>query len=128
MKKGFTLVEVLVSFAILSFSLLVIFSSFTLMGNIKRSEVEYLYFESICKDIDKYYTKYKSSWNTVYFNSNDTVIYYDKNYMVTTNENDKTYILSFEYVENELIVSIYRMDKNRFIIEDLNYGGTRNES
>lgn len=127
MKKGTTLVEVLVAFSIFCLSIVVVLSTYTIINKIKRNEVDYLFFETICQDIDKYYTKYESNWASMYYAGiSETTIYYDAEFKITNDDKKKAYELTYSYVDSELIVSVKNIETGRFVIENLNYGGSRN--
>ena len=80
MKKGFTLVEVLVSIFIFSLVLVTTLSTYLLSISFEKRQSEYIYFETICLDINKYSDVYKREWNLYYFNNDSNVQYYDINF------------------------------------------------
>lgn len=126
-KKGFTLVEIVVSIALFSVMVGAIFSCYFLARNANIKHKEYLYFENICLEIDYFYDKYGTNWEKNYYGSDskDDIYYYNNNYE-KVDEKSK-YELSFKYNENnEMILSIKNLDKNYFVIENLNYGGFKN--
>lgn len=127
MKKGFSLVEVLVALSIFVISFVVILSTYLLATKGYQKEKEYLYFESICYDIDYYYDN-QSDWST-YFGSgyeNDFgKVFYDSDFKIVDEINAK-YELSYKLINNELHVSIFNLEQEYFVIEDLNYGGGYN--
>ncbi len=126
MKKGFTLVEVLVAFACFAIALSMISITFAFTRKMEERSDSYIHFEAICLDIDAYSDKYGSMWATKYFGTDDTTIYYSEKYEITTSDNAK-YTLEYEYVSNELIVNIKYITNDRYIIKDLNYGARRYE-
>ena len=79
MKKGFTLVEVLVSIFIFSLVLVTTLSTYLLSISFEKRQSEYIYFETICLDINKYSDVYKREWNLYYFNNNFLIHYIQVN-------------------------------------------------
>ncbi len=135
MKKGFSLVEVLVSMTIFIISFASCISIYFITLKYNTRQEEYLAFENICYEIDKYSDRYNSQWNIEYFGNDANVQYYDENYLHLGNESDINaikYQLVFYYEENdknefELIIDISEKDTGRFVIKSLNYGGARYE-
>lgn len=127
MKKGFTLVEVLVSIFIFSLVLVTTLSTYLLSISFEKRQSEYIYFETICLDINKYSDVYKREWNLYYFNNDSNEQYYDINFNYVGTTINKYKLAFFYTVNNELIINVTDEDNNRFIIKDLNYGGTRYE-
>lgn len=127
MKKGFTLVEVLVALSIFVLVFVVVLSTYLLSIRGYEKQLEYLYFENICMDIDQYYDTYGLDWEENYFNENLSTVYYDAEYKVSTTANK--YTMKIWYNEaNELYISIYNEDKDYFVIADLYYGGSKHEN
>lgn len=127
MKKGFTLVEVLVSIFVFSLILVATLSTYLLSVTFEKRQSEYIYFETICLDINKYSDIYKKEWNLYYFDNDSNIQYYDVNFNYVGQKADK-YKLAFHYSDNnELIINVTDEDNNRYIIQDLNYGETRYE-
>lgn len=133
MKKGLTLVEVLVSISIFVISFATCITVYFTVIKQETRQDEYLAFENVCLEIDKYSDTYGSNWNIEYFGNDRDIQYYDENFTLLTgdiNIDDIKYQLEFDYIENqddvlELIVNIYEVESGRFIIKDLNYGGAR---
>lgn len=126
MKKGFTLVEVLIAMVVFSLMLMVSISSLVFASTLASRQNEYLYFESICLDIDKYSTKYGRDWNEYYFDNLNTTQYYNQSYQLVDEES--VYQLSFLYnQDNQLIINVKTTKGNRYIIKNLNYGSDRYE-
>lgn len=128
-RRGVILAEVLVSIAIFALGSGAIICSYLIAKKAYEKQEEYLYFESICYDIDAYGDKYKRQWDVYYFGldsaSDGGEYYYDSDYKITSDTNAK-YKLTYEYnVSCELLVSIYNNLKSYFVIENLNYGGAR---
>lgn len=127
MKKGFTLVEVLVSIFVFSLILVVTLSTYLLSVTFEKRQSEYIYFETICLDINKYSDIYKKEWNIHYFNNDSNEQYYDVNFNYVGLRADK-YKLAFHYSnDDELIINITDEDNSRYIIQNLNYGEIRYE-
>ena len=124
MKKGFTLIEVLVAFSIFAIALTMISTTFAFTRKMEERNDCYIHFEAICMDIDVYSDKYGTGWANKYYGSDDTTIYYDENYQVTVVDNAK-YSLDYAYESGSLIVSVKNISTNKYIIERLNYGGRR---
>lgn len=127
MKKGFTLVEVLVSIFIFSLVLVTTLSTYLLSVSFEKRQSEYIYFETICLDINKYSDVYKREWNLYYFNNDSNEQYYDINFNYVGTTMNKYKLAFFYTVNNELIINVTDEDNDRFIIKDLNYGGSRYE-
>lgn len=133
MKKGLTLVEVLVSISVFVISFATCITVYFTVVKQETRQDEYLAFENVCLEIDKYSDTYGSNWNIEYFGNDKDIQYYDEKFTLLTgdiNIDDIKYQLEFDYVENqddvlELIVNIYEVESGRFIIKDLNYGGAR---
>ena len=133
MKKGLTLVEVLVSISVFVISFATCITVYFTVVKQETRQAEYLAFENVCLEIDKYSDTYGSNWNIEYFGNDKDIQYYDEKFTLLTgdiNIDDIKYQLEFDYVENqddvlELIVNIYEVESGRFIIKDLNYGGAR---
>lgn len=133
MKKGLTLVEVLVSISVFVISFATCITVYFTVIKQETRQDEYLAFENVCLEIDKYSDTYGSNWNIEYFGNDKDIQYYDEKFTLLTgdiNIDDIKYQLEFDYVENqddvlELIVNIYEVESGRFIIKDLNYGGAR---
>ena len=119
MKKGFTLIEVLVSVGVFLLTFGVILSTYLLSVNGVHKYEEYQFFENICITIDTIYDTKKIEGVKAYFN-NKELVYYNSSYEMVDNE-DK-YSLSYTYNNENLIVSIKNNEKNYFVIEDLDYG------
>lgn len=133
MKKGLTLVEVLVSISVFVISFATCITVYFTVVKQETRQDEYLAFENVCLEIDKYSDTYGSNWNIEYFGNDKDIQYYDEKFTLLTgdiNIDDIKYQLEFDYIENqddvlELIVNIYEVESGRFIIKDLNYGGAR---
>ena len=118
MKKGFTLIEVLVSVGVFLLTFGVILSTYLLSVNGVYKYEEYQFFENICITIDTIYDTKKIDGVKAYFN-NKELVYYNSSYEMVDNE-DK-YSLSYTF-DDILIVSIKNNEKNYFVIENLDYG------
>lgn len=125
-KKGSTLVEVLVSLVIVSIVFASSLTTYLLSIKAQSKQTEYLYFETICQDIDKYSDRYKKDWNIYYFSNEDTSQYYDNDFKLVDNNQEYKYELTFYYTDsNELIVDVYNVVNDYKIIDSLNYGSYR---
>ena len=120
MKKGFSLVEVVVALAVFVVSLVAILSCYFLGVKVYQKQTEYLYFETICLDIDKVYDK-EEDWQVLYFGQEKSEYYYNSDYQLVETE-DKYTLSIINDDNNNLIISIYNNNDNYFVIENLNYG------
>ena len=120
MKKGFSLVEVVVALAVFVVSLVAILSCYFLGVKAYQKQTEYLYFETICLDIDKVYDK-EEDWQVLYFGQEKFEYYYNSDYQLVETE-DKYTLSVINDDNNNLIISIYNNNDSYFVIENLNYG------
>lgn len=120
MKKGFSLVEVLVALAFFTITFGAVITCYLLGVKAYNKQEEYLYFESVCLDIDKLYDKDSNTWQYNYFSNVSNEYYYNSEYELVDNL-DK-YTLSINYYNGNLIISIYNNNNNYYVIENLNYG------
>ena len=118
MKKGFTLIEVLVSVGVFLLTFGVILSTYLLSVNGVHKYEEYQFFENICITIDTIYDTKKIDGVKAYFN-NKELVYYNSSYEMVDNEDKYSLFYTFDDV---LIVSIKNNEKNYFVIENLDYG------
>ena len=102
-------------------------STYLLSISFEKRQSEYIYFETICLDINKYSDVYKREWNLYYFNNDSNVQYYDINFNYVGTTINKYKLAFFYTANNELIINVTDEDNDRFIIKDLNYGGNRYE-
>lgn len=123
-RKGFTLVEVLVSLSIFVITFGAIITSYFLSINNAEKLEEYQYFENICLDINTIYDQKGFIEVKQYLNVSEDIgeVFYNENY-IQVEEQDK-YTLSYIYnsAEKELTISIYNNVKNYYVIEALEYG------
>lgn len=119
MRKGFSLVEVVVALAVFIISFVAILSCYLLGVKAYQKQTEYLYFETICLDIDKVYDK-EANWQMAYFNQEANEYYYNSSYQLV--QNPDKYTLSVKMENDNLIISIYNNNDNYYVIENLNYG------
>lgn len=133
-KKGFTLVEVLVSITIFLITFLAIASSITLAVNKVKKYEEYQYIENVCLDIDKIYDKegYEGlvkyySFNGLTDNKSSGKFYLDKNYKFMTEEDKYCFTYTYSKTEDDvsLIITVTEETKNYIIIKDLEYGHSK---
>ena len=115
-RKGFTLVEILVSLAVFLTIFAGILTTYSLSVKGANKLEEYIYFEKLCLDIDKIYDNegYESlkinifndtvSSSTVTENNTTTItysneIYYDASYQISSSTDNSKYKLEYEYKE-----------------------------
>lgn len=133
MKKGFTLVEVLVSLTVFVILFGCVYGIYETSIKNSHKYTEYLYFESICQDIALYGDKYGRNWDMRYWG--DALIHEDgEGYAVCYDEKynpsgaDARYTLTYFYnAEGELILSVKYSAEDYYVIKDLNYGRERYE-
>jgi len=126
MKKGETLVEVLIALFIFSTVIAASISLYTGMITFYNADASYVHFESICQDIDKYYDHYGANeWCFNYFGKVDSEFYYDNAYQIC-DKSEAAYVLEIEQSENNLIISVRKMSDgektNKYIVDKLEYG------
>ena len=126
MKKGLTLVEVMVATAIFTMTFAVCITLSLSSVKQEKRQRDYMTFESICYDINYYCNAYNKDWASNYFKDDNTTHYYDITYKIVTNIDEANYELVYSYNEsNELIVNVNDIKNNRKIIDNLNYGSKR---
>ena len=123
-RKGFTLVEVLVSLSIFVITFGGVITSYFLSIRGAEKLEEYQYFENICLDINTIYDQNGFIEVKKYLNVSEDIgeVFYNENY-IQVEEQDK-YTLSYIYnsAEKELTISIYNNVKSYYVIEALEYG------
>lgn len=122
-RKGFTLVEVLVSLSIFVITFGAIITSYFLSINNAEKLEEYQYFENICLDINTIYDQKGFIEVKQYLNVSEDngEVFYNENY-IQVEEQDK-YTLSYIYSgKKKLTISIYNNVKSYYVIEELEYG------
>lgn len=143
-KKGELLVETIVAMAICGLMTVSVFGVFKTFSSIGKRELEYIHFETVCLDIDKYYDAFgKEMWDEEYFgrdmylvkiNEAGETAYveeYDEEYKPLNMLLDPmldvgyTYELTYRYEGDDLVLNIVNVDTGRNIITDLHYGPTR---
>lgn len=86
---------------------------------------EYLWFESVCLDIDFYYDKFGAEeWAEQYFGNSEAEQYYTADFR-RSDAPDK-YTLSYRFADGCLFVSVRDEENGRYVIENLNYGKSKN--
>lgn len=129
MKKGLTLVEVMVATAIFTMTFAVCITLSLSSVKQEKRQRDYMTFESICYDINYYCNAYKIEWANKYFGDDinaPKVHYYDITYKLVSNRDEANYELVYTYNDsNELIVNVNDIKNNRKIIDNLNYGSKR---
>lgn len=129
MKKGLTLVEVMVATAIFTMTFAVCITLSLSSVKQEKRQRDYMTFESICYDINYYCNAYKSEWANKYFGDDinaPKAHYYDITYKIVLNRDEANYELVYSYNDSkELIVNVNDIKNNRKIIDNLNYGSKR---
>lgn len=129
MKKGLTLVEVMVATAIFTMTFAVCITLSLSSVKQEKRQRDYMTFESICYDINYYCNAYKIEWANKYFGDDinaPKAHYYDITYKIVSNRDEANYELVYSYNKsNELIVNVNDIKNNRKIIDNLNYGSKR---
>lgn len=129
MKKGLTLVEVMVATAIFTMTFAVCITLSLSSVKQEKRQRDYMTFESICYDINYYCNAYKSEWANKYFGDDinaPKAHYYDITYKLVSNKDEANYELVYSYNDSkELIVNVNDIKNNRKIIDNLNYGSKR---
>lgn len=132
-KKGFTLVEVLVSMTLFLITFLAIVSCINLgVKKVQRYE-EFQYIENICLDIDKVYDSegYQGlvnyyGFNEISDNTSSGEIYFDQDYKLVKTE--YKYVFSYKYSNSNdvsLLITVTQNQKNYVIINELEYGHSK---
>ena len=126
-RKAYTLVEVVVAFAVFMIILIGVTTTFTFSAKMQKRGENFVHFETICLDIDTFSDKYGREWDLNYFGEkqDSASIYYNSQYEKTTQENAQFELSYYYTVSNELIVNVKDVNTNFKIIENLNYGGNR---
>lgn len=131
MKKGETLVEVLISIAVFLIIFAGLITCILGMSNLNRRQLSYVYFENICRNIDFYVDAEAKNWDSVYFGvsnptadeENRAIIYYNDNFAVCQENEQRRYQLEYYYDSNgDLIISVQDIVKDYAVISALNYG------
>ena len=128
-RKAYTLVEVVVAFAVFMIILIGVTTTFTFSAKMQKRGENFVHFETICLDIDAYSDKYGRSWDLNYYGEkkDNATIYYSSAYERTTQDNAQFELSYYYTVSNELIVNVKDVNTKLKIIENLNYGGNRYE-
>ena len=127
-RKGYTLVEVIVAFAIFAIVLTGVSATFTFTSKMETRNGYFIHFEAICADIDLDSDEYQREWDTYYYgiHGDDGTIYYSSDYQVVGGESAAKFVLTYSYdSDDQLIVNVTEKNNNQVIIRDLNYGGNR---
>lgn len=117
-KKGITLVEVIVAIAVFAVVSFALFSSVISMKQVVVTQEEYVKLEMICYDIDAYYQKYEEKWYIEYFEESGyrNIGYLTLEFKPTLNKNEGSYKIMF--TENE-ILSISSIDGETIYVENV---------
>lgn len=124
LKKGETLVEVLVSVAVFSIVCAGVFSCLLGIRRVNQRQKEYVRFEMICRDIAYFAPE---QLNAGYFGGEAKpeeekwVVHYDSDFKVT--EESSAYRLEYSYESGSLVVSVYHAQTGKVIVDSLVYGG-----
>lgn len=130
-RKGMTLVEVLVAIAVFSIISLALVTSYIGLINMVTLQDEYVRIEMVCHDINFHWDRYGSAWDDEYFRGNcdnddgdggKGFLKYDNDVMGPTTDASAPYTVEYNYVNSELIISIYTADRE--YVTDLNCGTT----
>ena len=152
-KKGELLVETIVAMTIAALMTIAFFGIFKSFSSVGKRQEEYIFFEGVCYDIDKYYDAYgKDMWDEEYFKknkyeirispsnpdnpngSNNNLYYIEEyldNYEPLKNILDPdigagyTYLLTYYYKDDDLIVDIKNVETGKYVIRDLHYGKSK---
>ena len=131
MKKGETLVEVMVSIAVFVVMLIGITTCLLSLADLNRRQQAYVYFENICRNIDHYTEAKAKGWDQAYLDvSNPTAdkdhqaaVYFRSDYTVCQAEDSPRFSLEYYYNDqDELIITVRDIDKGYVVISELNYG------
>lgn len=131
MKKGETLVEILVAIAVFLIIFAGLVTCLLSLSNLNRRQQAYVYFENICRSIDQYIDVAGESWDIAYWGISNSdaseaepaTVYYDENYAVCQPDEQPRFRLEYHYdSENALIVSVQDIVKGYEVISGLNYG------
>ena len=148
-KKGELLVETIVAMTIAALMTIAFFGVFKSFSSVGKRQEEYIFFEGVCDDIDKYYDAYgKDMWDDMYFKKEikegERVFvkelgtrvyiqeYFDNFELLETPQipNDTstlkpiyTYLLTYDINDkDELVVNIKNVETGKDVIKNLNYG------
>lgn len=101
-------------------------------------ESAYIYFESICKNIDSYYDLLgKDYWAQKYFGREVHYLYgsnygyqkYDSNFnLISSNDPIYEYVLTYEYKGNNMFVTVENVEFGKKVIDRLEYGPSLSSS
>ena len=126
MKKGETLVEVLVALAVFTVTCAAVFSCLLGIRRVAHRQEETVRFEMICRDIG--YFESRSLLENDYFagksveNNGKWTVSYDSDFRLV--DGPSTYSLEY-YVnlDGNLVVSVYNNHTEKCVIDELMYGG-----
>ena len=134
-KKGFTIIETVVSLFLFSISFSTILTTILLTKKANQKEQEKTVFQSILYEIDTYLTRYGKEWDKEYITEeyiiqkeDSRLVYYDPDFKKTTSEQERTYILEYTYRKPDenthLYLSVYDQ-KEKYLYENIDYGYRR---
>lgn len=136
MKKGETLVEVIVAIAVFVVMFAGIAACLLSLSDLNRRQQAYVYFENICRNIDMYTEAEAKDWDQAYLGvsnpsadvDNQAAIYYRSDYTICQAEDSPRFCLEYYYnSESELIITVRDIDKGYAVISGLNYGNIAGE-
>lgn len=132
-RRGSTLVEVLVALAVFSLSVVTVLGVYLSAARGVAKQREYLFFEGVCLDIDYYYDRFgASAWAEEYFGTelagadeSAGEAYYDDDFALCGGPAKYTLTYRYDGESGCLFVSVFNADGGRYVIENLNYGGSK---
>ena len=106
-------------------------TTYLIASNRQLRQKEFLYFENVCRDINKYADLYDIHWADKYFEDQDYIsqisttkfeVYYLDNFDMTKEKNKATFCLSYEYEDaTKLKINVDKYNAYT-VIKDLEYG------
>lgn len=137
-KKGELLIETVVAMAVFAIMVTSAFRAYKSFSAVGQMESAYIYFESVCKNIDSYYDNLgRNYWAQKFFGKEVHFMYgsdygyqkYDSNFnLISSNDPVYEYVLTYEYEGDNMYVSIENTELGKFVIEKLNYGPSLSSS
>lgn len=124
-QKGLTLVEVIVSIAVLTIISLALFSSFLGMRRVTLRQEEYVRLEMVCYDL-KYEWDMYGQTESSRIKDNDGLIMLNSDFKYTDSSDDCRYKIQYEVTNGTLIIKrVSYLDDSKTFIKDLNCGTSR---
>ncbi len=126
MRKSFTLVEVLVATMVFTICFSAIITCYLMVNKQTEKEYEYLRAEAICRDIALYGDEFGKNWDIAYYGENDGEIYLNQSFEKVDQYSDSLYVITYWYnTSDQLILNMRVKGENRYLVKELNYGGSR---